>query len=75
MTLRLLARRLEEDERVVARRAYEDFLGYYRENRGDAGKLLATGESEPDQALPQVESAALTMLANQIMNLDEVLNK
>ena len=59
----------------MSRRAYEDFLGYYQQNSEDAGKLLAAGESEPDPALPEAEFAALTMLANQIMNLDEVLNK
>ena len=75
MTLRLVARKLEENERAVARGAYKDFLAYYQQNSEDAGKLLATGESKLEQALPQAESAALTMLANQIMNLDEVLNK
>ena len=75
MTLRLLARKLEENERAVARGAYKDFLAYYQQNSGDAEKLLATGESKPAEALPEAESAAWTMLANQIMNLDEVLNK
>ena len=75
MTLRLVARKFEEKERAVARRAYEKFLGYYQENSGDASKLLATGESKPDPVLPGAQSAALAMLANQIMNLDEVLNK
>ena len=75
MTLRLLARKLEENERAVARGAYKDFLAYYQQNSGDAAKLLATGESKPAEALPKAESAAWTMLANQIMNLDEILNK
>ena len=75
MTLRLVARKFEEKERRVARQAYAKFLGYYQEDSGDASKLLATGESKPNPALPVAESAALTMLANQIMNLDEVLNK
>ena len=75
MTLRLLARKLQEKERAVARGAYKDFLAYYQQNSGDAEKLLATGESKPAEALPEAESAAWTMLANQIMNLDEVLNK
>ena len=75
MTLRLLARKLEENERTVARGAYNDYLAYYQQNGGDAEKLLATGESKPAEALPKAESAAWTMLANQIMNLDEILNK
>ncbi len=75
MTLRLLARKLEENERAVARGAYKDFLAYYQQNSADAAKLLATGESKAAEALPKAKSAAWTMLANQIMNLDEILNK
>jgi hypothetical protein len=33
------------------------------------------GESKPDPKLDKVQLAALTMVANQLMNLDEVLNK
>ncbi len=75
MTARLLARDFGERERAVARRAYDGFASYYSEHGKDAKKLLSTGESAPDEALPAAESAALTMLANQMMNLDEVLNK
>ena len=75
LSTRLLARDFGEKERAVVRRTYKGFVGYYGEHGQDARKLLSTGESAPDEALPPVESAALTMLANQIMNLDEVLNK
>ena len=75
ITMRLMARRLGNKERGVARRAYDGFVGFYKSNPDEAAKLLETGESEPDMDLPAAESAALTMVANQIMNLDEVLNK
>jgi mono/diheme cytochrome c family protein len=75
MTTRLLARDFVERERSVAKGSYEAFLDRYRANPGDAGALLAVGDSEPDGALPAVESAAWTMLASELMNLDEVLNK
>ena len=75
LSTRLLARDFGEKERAVARRTYEGFVDYYGEHGQDAEKLLSTGESAPDEALPAVESAALTMVANQIINLDEVLNK
>ena len=75
MSARLLARDFGEKERAVARRTYEAFVGYYGEHGQDAEKLLATGESAADEALPAAESAALTMVANQMINLDEVLNK
>ena len=75
MSLRLLSRGLSSSEREVAGRAYRDYLEFYESHPGEAGKALATGNSEFDTGLPQVELAALTMVANQFMNLDEVLNK
>ena len=75
ITTRLLARELRPVEREVARRTYREFVEYYGSNAGEAGKLLASGESAPDEALPAAESAAWTLLASQLMNLDEVLNK
>ena len=56
-------------------RAYQDYLDYYASHPEDARKLLSVGESKPEEGLATVDSAALTMVANQIMNLDEVLNK
>ena len=41
----------------------------------DAKQLIAVGESKPDPALDVSTLAAWTMLANELMNLDEVLNK
>ena len=75
LSTRLLARDFGEKERAVVRRTYKGFVGYYGEHGQDAEKLLSTGESAPDEALPAAESAALTMVANQIINLDEALNK
>ena len=41
----------------------------------DAKKLNAVGESRADPALNVSTLAAWTMLANELLNLDEVLNK
>ena len=75
IAIRLLARELKPGERAVARRTYREFVGHYGSNAREAEKLLATGESAPDEALPATESAAWTLLTSQLMNLDEVLNK
>jgi hypothetical protein len=75
VTTRLLAREFTERERVVAKNSYDRFLGSYRANPDSARALLAVGESPADEALPAVESAAWTMLASELLNLDEVLNK
>ena len=40
-----------------------------------AKALIAVGESKPDDKLEAVEVATWTMIANLILNLDEVLNK
>ena len=75
MTLRLLSRTFQPTERAIVMRAYQDYLDYYAAHPEDATKLLSVGESKPAEGLATVDSAALTMVANQIMNLDEVLNK
>ena len=75
LTNRVLARHFSRSERAVARRTYQALIKFYRSEFQEARRLLTTGESPPDEALPTGESAAWTMLASQIMNLDEVLNK
>ena len=75
MTTRLLVRNFTAPERAVARRTWDRFVDLYRTDADGARDLLAVGESAQDAALPMTESAAWTMLASQLMNLDEVLNK
>ena len=50
---------------------YEDLAA----NPEAAKALITVGESSPDETLDAVEVAAWTMIANLILNLDEVLNK
>jgi hypothetical protein len=75
MALRLLARPLRTEEVEVAEDVLCDLRGHYRSHPEDARKLIAVGESRADPALDVPTLAAWTMLANQMMNLDEVLNK
>jgi hypothetical protein len=75
MSSRLIARRFGPKEREVVARCYADFLDYYQSHKADASKLLAVGESKADSTLPVDKFAALTVLANELFNLDEVLNK
>ena len=44
-------------------------------NKSDAKTLLPAGKPQPDKALPAAGSAAFTMLASQMLNLDGALNK
>ena len=75
MARRLLARPLTAREREVVRAAHRDYLAYYDATPREAKKLVAVGESPADKKLNPAELAAMTMVANQLMNLDEVLNK
>ena len=71
----LLARPLEDRERTIVKRELKDFLSYYDSHPADAKKLIAMGERKPAAKLAPAELAAMTMVVNQMMNLDEVLNK
>ena len=75
MVSRLLSRSLGASERAIVERAYGDYSRFYRENLDQAEQALTAGESEPDPNISEVELASLTLVANQLMNLDEVLNK
>jgi hypothetical protein len=72
---RLLARPLRPEESAVVLGTFADFADHYKANPGDAKELIAVGESKADPALAPDELAAWTMVANELMNLDEVLTK
>ena len=54
---------------VGLRRAVQDWNG------AEERKLIAIGESKPDAMIDPCELAAWTMVANLVLNLDEVLSK
>ena len=56
---------------LAMRRLFEEQRSFYTRETAAAEKLLATGESKPDAALPRPEFAATTMLVSAIMNFDE----
>lgn len=56
-------------------KTYEDMLAHYKANPKAATELIAVGESKADAKLNAQELAAWTMIANIILNLDEVLSK
>lgn len=75
VTTRLMGRPLTAVEKQIIRKSYDAFQTYYGSHAQDAGKLLQVGEKKPNPALAPVDFASMTMLVNQLMNLDEVLNK
>ena len=75
ITTRAIARPFDLKERAIAKQSYSAFLKHYDSKSDDAKRLLQVGEYESDPNVNAAELAALTMLANEVLNLDEVLNK
>ncbi len=75
MAQRLIARPLKPKEQKIVTAGLEDFLAYYRAEPKQAEALIKVGEAPSDSSLDGPTLAAYTMVANQLMNLDEVLNK
>ncbi len=72
---KLLARPLRTGEQKVVGRSLANLVSFYAAHTKESKELITTGESKPDAALKPECLAAWTMLCNQLMNLDEVLNK
>ncbi|MSQ92942.1 MAG: DUF1553 domain-containing protein [Gemmataceae bacterium] len=72
---RLLARSFRAAEMKVVQESLGDLLTNYKTRPDEARKLITVGESRPDASLDAGTLAAWTMLVNELMNLDEALNK
>ena len=62
-------------KRKVIQTSLDGLLAYYRGHPDDAKKLLTYGALKADSSLDAATLAAWTMVANELLNLDEVLNK
>lgn len=71
----LLARSLRAEELAIVKASLTDLAAHYEQHPDDAAKLVAVGESKPAADLDAKRLAAWTMLTNELLNLDEVLNK
>lgn len=72
---RTVCREFREREVQIIKEDFDAFFDFYREDTDDARKLIAVGQSETDKSLDVAQLAAWTMVCNQLLNLDEVLNK
>lgn len=75
MARSVLSRPLQSEEMKAVNAVLKDLLVHYEANPKDAAALIAVGESKADPKLAPPALAAYTMLANQLLNLDEVLSK
>lgn len=72
---RTLHRSLSAAESTILKDALEKFTAHYGAHPQEAAALVSVGEQPKDQSVPPVAHAAWTMVTNQLLNLDEVLNK
>jgi len=70
-----LSRKPEEREAEAIKGALEKFRTRFMESPADAKRLIAVGEKPFDASLPVEELAAYTLVANLVLNLDELVNR
>ncbi|MFO1064521.1 MAG: DUF1553 domain-containing protein [Pirellulales bacterium] len=71
----LLCRSLRPEESTIVLESLTALRAKYASDAEAAAKLLAYGETKSESPATPAETAAWTMLVNELMNLDEVLNK
>lgn len=72
---RTVCRPWNDQELSILRTSIQDLLQYYDGHPEDAQKLVKFGDSVADPKLSVGTLAAWTMLINEVLNMDEVLNK
>jgi hypothetical protein len=72
---RLLARRLRAEEREVIRASVDALVAHYAAAAEDAGQLVDVGDSAIESQAAAQDLAVWTLVASELMNLDEALNK
>lgn len=72
---RTLCRRLQAEEVKILEASFGEFLNYYQTHQDQAQQMLSVGQAPRDETLDANSLAAWTMLCNQMLNLDESLNK
>ncbi len=75
ITLSVLSRKLNDAERTVAMSNFETLHEHYKEQPKLSEKLLTVGNSRPNKDIDTAKLAAWTMVASQVLNLDEALTK
>jgi hypothetical protein len=70
-----LGRVPQPDEIATLQRTYEQQLANFRSDTPAAESLLAVGESKPAESIDKAELAAMTAVANVLLNLNETITK
>lgn len=75
ISTRLLSRDFRPEEITVIQKSLDRLQSWYKDHADEAAKIIKYGASPPEANIPPTELATWTMLCNELMNLDEVLNK
>jgi hypothetical protein len=75
ITQRLLGRTFNEAEKTIVRKSLDAAVADYRGHADDAAKLVTTGATPPPKDTDLPELAAWTLVASQILNLDETITR
>jgi hypothetical protein len=70
-----VGRHPETQEQSILKQALDKHLANFRAQPEEAKKAIRYGESPPDEKIDPAELAAWTMLANLVLNLDELVTK
>jgi len=75
MGMILLARVPPPQMAAVLEKSFNEMQKHYAANPKDARSLVKIGEHKVDKSISEPELAAWTMIASEMLNLDETLNK
>ncbi len=75
LSMSVLGRKLTNEEVAVVESGREKLEAFYEANPTEAESLLSVGKSPRDKALSPTQHAVWTMVAHQLLNLDEALCK
>lgn len=75
IALRLLARVPDARERAVLKSSLDDFTSVFRAEPEEAKKLISIGATAPPTDADPAELAAWTLVASQILNMDECVTR
>ena len=75
MTTRLVGRKMDAAERKIISEFLDTALADFRLKTDEAVKFINTGATPPRKDADAPELAAWTLLASQILNLDETITR
>jgi hypothetical protein len=75
MSLRLIGRKMDTEERAFVKTTLDEALSYYTTKPEEASLAISIGETKAPENIPAPELAAWTLVAGQLMNLDETLTR